>query len=1000
MPRATHFKWHLAEVNATLRHENISKIRTYSSPLGKTERFSGKGRIKMKTPWICSFVLSALLGVVPLAANDGTYEIGTVGATFGTGNWERQQLSASLGDDQFLRVGEDLFLVIFENFSLFEQRADSESFLEDFLNTVGVNLQEVTIDPEVGFERYDQITRTTRRFIGSVSGLNFAYQLDLLSTGDGVGYLVMSWTTTDKAETLYHEIESAILSFQFPGPSSEWHAKAQPTEHSFDFRPWTVSLTYRESVFTENDSIPRERHSLYADEGSLAVHLFVDDLEGTLDEITDQIRDAAQGSDDYEELLRRELDSAIGPAMELLLRGRVSTTTELAIAVIELGDDRWIDLRMVTESSSGHRSELWNQLLASLRVEKEAEIDAFPRAIHETEPQKSDFLSEPARSLLEGSRFVSSAEWSHQVLRTPNGDLIFKDDQEVLRRPATAQATSQDSSVIFRSEETLSGSIHQWNDRLLLVEPGKESRWLEEDSLRQAGFRADRVSTIGDNLLIARSREENNLVGFDGLLVAGETVLWVRTPDGEESRLTELLDQRIDALGGGNQHALVFAIPRRSGSRASASFGSLISIDTTSGAQSNVGDWESVETIVSLGENWMVTGTPKDGSNGVYEVNPNGRKSKWLTGQNIGLWADDERVLFLSDLCLEEPLEGGRCLYETPRELIAEYGPRFWTFDSNSLNSIAAKTFQEISDPASALAPLTREKVAEITKLAETATRSLTGSTLPLTVAGVDALLASLVYERDLSDQALSLLTLVTTETLLRQEGATWIQPEHPSSGRPGSSGWVLNNAIGIGLHPGDIVLSTLYDEEGWYRPLDQIEKQRRGRTLLVGSDRTVLRDAVHQSTLEGLSELFRLGNAKALTALLKEHSENSSLRGRTYRQLASLGRSEILNEVARSFARSDDPTAEDLTAYHSARLATSSSEEVPTWINDLRQAIERFPEEYSLYLILGSVYEKSTLPNKSRLAIACYEKVLELSSYGDSAETATAALARLEGQP
>ncbi|MCB1034555.1 MAG: hypothetical protein KDD47_12050, partial [Acidobacteria bacterium] len=212
-----------------------------------------------------SFLLLLVLAVTGASAE--TFEIGTLGASFETGKWERRSFSQDLGEDQFLLVGGGSFLVFLESFDLYQRRSDFVDKLDEFTTGVESSLEDIEIDPELGFERYEELSRATRRFQAKIGGLELAYQLDLVSAGDGVGYLLLSWTAASNAQRLYSGLDEVVESLSLPGPESEWFAKSQPSVHRYGFAAWEVEMTFCDSVFSEAESKPQKRYSLQGGEG-------------------------------------------------------------------------------------------------------------------------------------------------------------------------------------------------------------------------------------------------------------------------------------------------------------------------------------------------------------------------------------------------------------------------------------------------------------------------------------------------------------------------------------------------------------------------------------------------------------------------------------------------------------------------------------------------------------------------------------------------------------
>lgn len=940
----------------------------------------------------------ACSGLMASAAGAETHRLGTVGVTFESGAWERRTLSPDSGGDQFQVAGSNVYLIVLEQFALFEQRADFVSGLETFLSRFQSAAQEVEADPEVTVERYGPFTRATARITGLFSGLHLHYQLELVSTGDGVGYVFLGWTGASQPQELQAAMDEILQSLRFPGPGSEWFEKAQPTRHAYGFEGWTIELSFRDSVFAATDSEPQERYSLTADAGLLAVHLFVEELTGDADAVLTLVKEAAAGEVEYDELVRSDLELESGNGRELLMRSRSQPPYDFAIAVVDLGDGRWIDLRMVTQGPTGHRQEIWNRLLASLRAEREAPLDAFPVVESEPDAGEGAFLTDPARHLLEASRRLAELSWSPAVDVGPQGDLLVRDDDQVRRIPAAADDPGEAASaVLYRSDDHLSGMAVAWGSETLLVEGGEEVRWVVDGELHPAGFRADRAAAWGDSLLLARSGETRSLLGLGALPVVGASELVKRTPAGEERPLLKLPDRRVDALAARGRRALVATAPRSAPGDRDGAAVELLLVDTDEGTSRPLERWRAVERIVAVAGGWLVSGSGPDGAEGVVLLGGDGARELLVSGGAVGLAMDDLSLTFLVDRCLGEQGSAGYCVYRAPLAAVRAHGPGFWPFGVRLLNEVAGLAVARVGGAAGpSLLPETREEIAGLVAAAEAVTRELTGWPLPTSSDGVDALLGELAWEREVSRETVTLLVALAAEALLR-DGAAWVPAAEPAPAGPGSTGWEVANAHAVGLHPAGLVRSTLFDSEGWYHPLAEVGRQARGRTLLVGTDAARLREAVRAADLAELQDRIREGAAEPLVDLLAAHRDNLFLRDHVYRQLAAFGWEERLAAVAAPFAAADDAAPIDLVAAAAGRLAGELSPAgVDALIEELRSAIERAPGEAALYLLLGSAYERSAAPDRLGYARTCYQKAAAMTRWGHVAEAAQEALQRI----
>ncbi|MBZ0115178.1 MAG: hypothetical protein K8J08_22165 [Thermoanaerobaculia bacterium] len=933
--------------------------------------------------WILA-LLVPFGGIAASGAEAEIHEIGTVGATFEAVDWERAQLAASLGKDQFLLIGGESYLVFFESFAIYEERDDFVEKLDRFIAGASANLKDFVIDSEIEFSRLEGVGRAIRRFSGVASGISVAYQIEVLSRGDGVGYLLLGWTTADRSSHLGQTMDSAGETFTLPGSDSDWFIKTQPTIHDYDFDPWTVSLAFRDSVLSPSASQPRERYSLEGDEGELAVHLFVDSLEGTIDQVLDQIVEVA-ASGEYEELLREEIDSPYGPAKQTFLRLEGVPATDIAIALIAIDDGRWADLRMATNKSIDRRQGLWNRLLAGLSVEAAEPIDAFPTVTQDDESSDQP-LHPAAQVLLEAGRFLVSVPWDGSVHRAPTGDLLVRSDDQ-LTLYAASSSPSAKPTVLYEAAEDLGGDVLVWGDDTLLVRSGEETLRVHEGATHSAGFQADQASAQGSTLLLSRSPLSESLPGIQSTQYSGITRLFSRSLDGTERELAALPNQRVVALGLGQDSALVAAIPRYLPSSSEEANQQLYRIDRERGNVQRLGPWRTIKRIEPSDDGWLVSGQDSVGRVGVFRVEEGGEVSLLVRGGHEAIAGDGGRLLLLADDCRsgDQP----QCVYELPMTAVLEHGLRLDPFQAQDLNAIA----ERLGEPA---AVLSLEALEARIAAANAAARDHNGEAFPETSDGLDRLLASLVYRRELSGEALGLLADLVSWQLVA-DGAQFVPAVQASPARPGGSGWESRSWFAVALHPLSIVISTLYDEDGWYRPLKEIAEQTDGRQVLVSPDLAALRRGAYAAYPDAFDELVEVGSATDIGVFLADRRENLSLRGHVYQQLAGHGRGQVLTQVAEPFARIEDAAGIDVAAFYAERLSGELSPvEAEEMIAGLREAISLDPTIPGLYQQLGIAYEATERDDRRELAAACYDRVLELTSRGSVFEGSSEALERL----
>jgi hypothetical protein len=940
------------------------------------------------------YLLAASLATAAVAE---THSIGTLGATIPVGSWERRTLSSDFGPDQFLRTDRSYCMVFLETFELYEERADFMEGLDLYVAGIQARAPDASVDPEIGYSRSADFSRATRRLSAVVSGVELGYQLDLVSAGDGVGYVVMSWSPLSGFDGLQEEIERTLTELRLPGPDSEWSQRATPSAHDFSFDDWTVELRYRDSVFTEGDSQPGQRYSLVASGGGIAVHVFLDDLEGDADDVLDQVKRVATNAGAYEELLRSDLDLEVGQGRQLLMRSDEDPPNDMAIAVIGLGEDRWVDVRMATSDRAGLREHLWDRLLASIRVTPPEEIDAFP-VVSESADAEADYVGPSARRLLTASRSLGAHGSEVVAVRENDATLLRESNRLTLVPPNGSEAAS--TEVLYQGDEYMAGQIVAWGERTLLVAADGEISEVVDGRLQPTGFEADVVASADAELLIARNGRREPLFGFADLPAVGPAEILVRGADGEERLLLELPAEDVEALSHRRTGDVLAAVAPRTVLSAAGESPAKRLVLVRGGEDrraEEIARWDRIDRLEPAPGGWLVTGAPSAGRQGVHLVDDGGHSELLLSGDPVGLSLADGELTFVTGTCLE-PTEGyySRCVYRADLDLVRELGPAFQPFTAQVLNQIGARVRPQVEGGYVRSFPPTREAISDLATAAGEAALELVGTDLPRSGAGVDALLGALAYDRDLSEAGVVLLSVLLSDSLLR-DGAVWEPATEPRPPARGTFGWELKNAFAVGLHPVTVVLSALYDEEGWYTPTEGIAQQARGRTIVLGLDPERVRARVRAAELPKLANLLRAGRVSPLAAVLEGQPKNVYLRETVYEHLAAHGHHAELAKLAEAFAARDDAQGVDLLAWMAARLAGElSPAEVSDAIADLRDAIERAPSEAGLYLLLGATYERTAEPDRLTLARASYRKAQETVPWGSLHAAAEQALERL----
>lgn len=923
------------------------------------------------------------------------FAVGSRGAALVAGpGWRHETFYPRLGGDQF--VHESGVLAVFvETTSLLERRTDFESALDSTLEAIESEMTSVTSvgDPRYRYE--DGVGHYRHRMAGTRNGISLGYQLDLVSR-DCLGYLMISWANHLQSSELHEFASGLVEGLRFPGPDTEWGQKASRSEATFRLQDWKISLTFRPSVFSVVPAQDGERISLMGGEQDVAVHLFLEEFERDLDGVVDAVVAAVSDDEELDELNRSPFQHPEGEAVEVLLRNETEGDEfDIAVAVIQVADSLFADVRMVSVGRGGHREGLWRDLLFSLRAIPPPRLDAYP-TVEENLQGMQTSIHQAARALLETADLVGSTGWATQRIMAANGDVVVRESNRVVKLSAAAEP-----AVLYSSDEYLSGSVAYDGREVLLMDQDQRVFRIQERAVEELEFSARHMAALDGRWLLVRTPRAPSLLGFSQLPDPGPAQVILRSRTGGESVVAEV-EATITVLATSRnaRRALVAASPRPGlDSMAGRDRASLLEVSLAQGSIRELEGWKTIVHLAGAADGWLVSGTPVNATPGVYALTEKGDRELLVSGNVVGLGLEDDALTFATDLCLKPASASTNCIYRAPLSAVRAHGPRFSPFTATVLNRIAADLARgRGGEGGDGLYPATAEGVNTLVREANAVSARWLGVALPGEPATVDRLLADLSGSRELSDEALALLAALLADTLLHQD-AVWLPgPNFEPASRSSGNGWESESSLAVALRPLQVLVSALYHEDGWWRPVQSLLDQAKGRTLLLSHDRQALEEEMDRRRLPGTMNLIRNNRAAKLANLLNRHPTNVYLRHRVYRHLAALGHLQTLERLAGPFVEGGTPAIEDLQPWLAARLGRATSDvDIEGFITSAREAIAHHPDQASLYLLLGSAYERTARPQRVEYALACYRKVVELTPWGHLGTAAQAAMDRID---
>jgi hypothetical protein len=225
--------------------------------------------------------------------------------------------------------------------------------------------------------------------------------------------------------------------------------------------------------------------------------------------------------------------------------------------------------------------------------------------------------------------------------------------------------------------------------------------------------------------------------------------------------------------------------------------------------------------------------------------------------------------------------------------------------------------------------------------------------------------------------------------------GASWVEPETAAwSDWSAHTPAIPPTLLAQASTPGNLVWSALDDPEGTWSPATTLVRE--GQEAILGLDRASLQEHLAADTAEDVFEALETATATAILAVLERRSENHVLRAFVYDQLQGRAQFELLEAVARPFAKRSDAWDEDLVRWFAVRSeGVAAGSEADALTAELLDVLARHPRNAELYEVLAVVYGRNH-PEDPESAAACWHRIRELVPWGAINQRATLALEEL----
>ena len=899
------------------------------------------------------------------------------------GDWRRQTSVPGLGKDQFFSQRTSVRLAFLQRLAPLGGKPAIDFLFHSMMESMrGPNL--VSMAPrEVLVDQGDEYALAQSAILRE-AGMEISYRWLITSHG-GLTHIVVGFVPKPKQQHLQRLLDPLVRDFPAPAPGSSWEREGGMESKEIS-RDWgTVVLTHRPAAWRPGgpgDAFFALDHS---DGESLYFFEYEDWDEA---EIAESLTTHFTNTD-YS-LLSAPKERVLRKVHGREFRAQDSNGSSVRSWLASTGGRSYLEIRLETGHSEEIAEAIWESLLSSIEVEIAPPVFAFPQVDSGDAASPPPSAAPPAiHAWLRSARWLGTAEGvrASGVLPTGDGWVVYGQggiqritadrktrwvDQSDRSFPAGAVTLAADGSLLCR----WGGMQHRFFE-----ESGEWSplhpRTSARVELKAAEFQIEMAETrsqvgfaslphSGVARLVHLQGEDKELIRPLG----GNLVQWICADRTRESAMIALEPINLDESRP-RWDLIDLQLLHRDGSLTPLLRG-----------------WQ-VEAIAGGDQEWLVTGTPEGGVSGIYRVSATGDPQLLLSGIEFrGIAIDSDHVI-VAGPPYEPALSASRgtALYRVDREVLANAGPASAPHGCHRLNQIAQRAladaeFQGVHG-AFQDAPSIHAFVSRASEISE----ELFSVPLPPSN-DLDRHFAQWIEEgRYLTPEGIALITAMVSRAFL-EKGAEWVPSSVPISAVSTVEPMRRATSFTVVRNPGRIVWSTLFESEGYWRPITEVTTENEGRSLLLGFDGVALMRKLEETSDHSAFSILERDSSE-LTELLQEHRKNIYLRYEVYEHLMARRRYVDLQRCAQPFVEVEDPLFFDRRAVLAARYAEGDSSGSHGLIDDLIQFVRRYPGAPAAYDLLAHAYLRRGEKDDTRRARACFDRVLSLTDRGDEVERA-----------
>ncbi|MEZ5977210.1 MAG: hypothetical protein R3F34_03220 [Planctomycetota bacterium] len=410
-------------------------------------------------------------------------------------------------------------------------------------------------------------------------------------------------------------------------------------------------------------------------------------------------------------------------------------------------------------------------------------------------------------------------------------------------------------------------------------------------------------------------------------------------------------------------------------------------VRVSNGAVVSESEWGWVSALGPGRTGWIVSGAPRYGAYGVFGLEPDGSTELLVGGFAVeGIGIDGDRLLFGEGITNVDSTGGDFVLRSVALETARRLGPRTAPPTRADLEAVARAVF---SDGLPEIRE--RSELLALGERMEAAWGEVCRSAFPGDTAAIESSLASFSYDDTLEAAERSVLVVIAAAELVRG-GAICAGPLElaritDSDARPREKATLHALAV----DPCAVGAGHL---------LAGLAERANGRTILLGPVDDAMAARIAEEAGTDAAFDHESASSADVSALFERHPTNRHLRREIAARLVESGQHGAALAALTPYASAADAEYSDVAAWLAVQVTEAGRRRTPAdrLVRDARSAVERFPEELTLYYLLGCAYEARGDDLDVERARACFELVLDQDDeWSRLSEAASSAIERLE---